>query len=164
MQTLHVILKLPTLTSHPFTDNMPQLQTLTLHQAACNRENKRLAANKTIDFFYVQAHGFAIGYQWASIYTHPKEIYALFDFQLIAISLVYALSYCGLLLPYGCRVCEAIFSLKEKHVSQRFRIVRDCRNWCLCSEIQVTDSLAGWLATSWGFRCVLICNANTQSH
>ncbi len=85
MQTLPAILKLPTLTSHPFTDNIPQLQTRKLHQAARNRENNWLAVNKTIEFFYVQAHGFAMGHPWASIYTHPQEIYALFDFQLIAI-------------------------------------------------------------------------------
>ncbi len=80
MQTLPAILKLPTFTSRPFTDNVPQLQTRKLHQAARNRENNWLAVNKTIEFFYVQAHGFAMGYQSDSIYTHPKEIYALFDF------------------------------------------------------------------------------------
>ncbi len=80
MQTLPAILKLPTLTSHPFTDNIPQLQTRKLHQAARKSENNWLAVNKTIEFFYIQAHGFEVGYQWDSIYTHPKEIYALIDF------------------------------------------------------------------------------------
>ncbi len=81
MKTLPAILKLPTLSSHPFTDNIPQLQnTRELKKAARKRENKWLAVSKTIEFFYIQAHGFAMGYQWDSIYTHPKEIYALFDF------------------------------------------------------------------------------------
>ncbi len=130
MQTLPAILKLPRLTSHAFTDNIPQLQTRKLHQAARNRENNWLAVNKTIELLLRTGTRFR---KWASSYTHPKEIYALFDFQLKAISLIYALSYSGLLLlllllPYGCRACEAIFSLKDKHVPQRFRIVRDCRN------------------------------------
>ncbi len=80
MQTLPAILKLPTFTSHPFTDNVPQLQTRKLHQAARNRENNWLAVNKTIEFFYIQADAFAMGHPWASIYTHQKEVYALFDF------------------------------------------------------------------------------------
>ncbi len=81
-----------------FTGIMPQFKTrklLVTKLLATGRRN-RLATNKIIECLYAQAHGFPLS-QGASIYTHSKEGYKLFDFQLTVVSLVEALSFSGLL-------------------------------------------------------------------